>query len=311
MMPSTLSLYIADYTKRKIPPQFGPLDENGIPLFELKFVGLKGNSVYHPTAIIQYGLAHHTLYQDGNEAAKIVFLKCAGWLENNAIEEPKGRFLVWNYSHHMLMPPISPPWISGMAQGQGLSLLMRAYQHTNSSRTADIAWRAALSYLYDLNEGGILSKTAKGNFFIEEYAFRPAIHVLNGCLYSLIGLYEFLQVFPDPRLQEVMLSCIRGIEEVLPSYDLGWWSRYSACFRWNLASFHYHEVHINLLSYLGELFDSSVFRTYAFQWKGYQASPWNRFKRKQLGMVEVGLNRILTITNLSRFRFRKPGEFGE
>ena len=303
--------YVVDYRKTKIPPQYGLLDDKGIPLFDLKHVRLKGKPVYHPTAIIQYGLAHHTLFEAGDIAAEEVFLKVSGWLEENATVEPKGRFIVWNYSHRLLAPQVLPPWISGMAQGQALSLLIRAYQRTHSTLTADVLRKAALSFIYEIDDGGVLSRTAGGNSFIEEYAFKPAIHVLNGCMYSLIGLREFLQVFPNPQLQDVMLSCVRGIEEVLPFYDLGWWSRYSVGFRWNLATFHYHRVHIKLLNYLGEEFDSLVFRNYAKKWKYYERLPRNILRRKWLGMVEVNWNRLLSVMKLSRFRYCRSEAFHE
>jgi heparosan-N-sulfate-glucuronate 5-epimerase len=253
-----LSRYIVDYTKTKISPRFGPLDATGIPLFDPKFVRLKGKPVYHPIVIIQYGLANHDLALEGNKEAENIFLNCASWLTDHVVEEPEKRFMVWYYPFRMLTPPVSPPWVSGMAQGQALSLLARAYQITGSSHIAQIAHGAAGSFRYELQDGGILSKTAKGDYFIEELAYQPAIHILNGSLYAVFGLYEYLTVFPNAILETILEKCIRGIEEVLPAFDLGWWSRYSLGIRLNLATFYYHDIHIILLRHLGSVFHSYI-----------------------------------------------------
>ncbi len=304
-----LPSYIVNYARTKIPPQYGPLDKKGIPLFNLKYVRLRGNPVYHPTAIIQYGLAHHTLYQNGDAAAEEIFLKCAGWLEDNATWEPRKRFLAWYYPYRLRMPAISPPWISGMAQGQALSLLLRAYQQTASPQTAEVAWQAAKSFLYELQDGGILTQTTGGNMFVEELASAPAIHILNGCLYSLVGLYEYLSIFPDTQLQGVLRSCVSGIEEVLPNFDLGWWSRYSLGLHWNTASFHYHDVHISLLTYLGNILDLEIFRDYAFRWDGYRQSLVNHLRRRSIGFTENNWSRFLGVVKLNHLRYRKTINF--
>lgn len=304
-----LSRYIVDYTKTKILPRFGPLDATGIPLFDPKFVRLKGEPVYHPIVIIQYGLAHHDLALEGNKESENIFLNCAGWLTDHAVEEPEKRFLVWYYPFRMLTPPVSSPWISGMAQGQALSLLARAYQRTNSSKTAEIAHRAAQSFNYELNKGGILSRTVAGNCFIEELAYYPATHILNGCLYAIFGLFEYLSVFPDHRLENVMEKCVLGVEEVLPAFDMGWWSRYSLGIRWNLATSYYHNVHIHQLKYLAELLNRPEFDYYAKRWESYCQSNSLRLRSKWHGVIEVNINRLLAITRLDRIKYLKNKEF--
>jgi len=308
-MQMKLQSYIENYAATKIPAKYGPLDNNGVPLFDVKHVRLRSSLAYHPIVIIQYGLAHHTLLQNGEVSAKDVFLKCAGWLEENAEKETRERFLVWNYPFRLRTPPVAPPWFSGMAQGQAISLLLRAYEHTKSERTADVAKHAALSFLYELKDGGVLTRTVGGNYFVEELAYPPATHILNGCLFGLVGLYEYLLIFPDPRLKGVLTSCIRGVEEVLRDFDLGWWSRYSLGFRWNAASFHYHHIHISLLNYLGERCESSVFLDYALRWDSYEKSRMKRLRRHVIEIIERNWNRSLTVLKLNHVRYRKVNSF--
>jgi len=309
-----LGNYIEDYTQTKIPSPYGPLDENGIPLFALKFVRSKltrsnGDLIYHPIVIIQYGLAHHTLWQSGDPSAEETFFACAQWLETNADWEPQGRFVAWYYPYSVTLPKIDAPWISGMAQGQAISLLLRAYQYTDSTSTMRIVKQAAQSFLYEVCDGGILSSMASGYTFIEEYAARPEIHVLNGCLFGLLGLFEYLKIFPDSQLQATMESCLLGIEEALPCYDLDWWSLYSLGLRWNIANFHYHHVHVFLLSYLGECLDSSLFLEYARRWRRYEHTRKNRLRRRLLDLFIRPWNRALMAMGLSKLRCRKSNIF--
>lgn len=301
--------YVIDYSKEKIPSKFGKLDSNGIPLFDSRILRLSLGYIYHPMVILQYGLANYELILKGNQDARVSFIKCVDWLKNNAILEPKGRFKAWYYSF-----PISPlqdtsPWISGMQQGQALSLLLRAYQYTGSVEIGEVAQSVANSFLYDLQDGGIISRTILGNSFIEEYAFIPASHVLNGCLYSIIGLYEYLTIFPNTKLNNVMKNIIQGIEEVLPDFDLGWWSKYSLGLRWNLASLHYHNVHVQLLFFLYKKFDLNMFLHFASKWKSYEMNNRNVTKLKLLGFIEVNINRSLKLLRLKRVRYVSSKRF--
>jgi len=305
-----LSRYMVDYTKTHIPTTFGPLDGEGIPLFDPGLVRLTGAPLYHPIVIIQYGLAHHDLALDGDGEAKEVFVKCTRWLEENATEEALGRFVVWPYTFPIRTPRVRPPWISGMAQGQALSLLARAFLKTQSARTAEVAHRAARSFCCTVRDGGVVSVSESGAYIIEEVAHPSAIHILNGFLYGLFGLYEYLKVFEDADLQPVFEKCLRGVEEILPLFDMGWWSRYSLGVRWNVATPYYHDVHIRQLKHLAVLLNRPQFDLYAQRWEAYGQSSSLRLRRTVLGAVEVNVNRVLTVARLDRIKYRRVTALG-
>lgn len=304
-----LSRYIVDYSKKRTAARHGLLDEQGIPLFDPKSFRLEGAPLYHPIVIIQYGLAHHDSALDGDREAEEIFFKCARWIEAHASDEPLGRFVVWPYLFPLRTPPVRPPWISGMAQGQALSLLSRAFLKTQSTRTAEVAHRAARSFCYSIREGGVVSKSRSGAFFIEEVAHAPAIHILNGCLFGLFGLYEYLRVFDDPELLPVLEKCLQGVDEVLPLFDMGWWSRYSLGLRWHLAPPYYHDVHIRQLKHLAVLLNRPQFDLYAQRWEAYRLSSALRRRRTALGVVEVNVNRALTVARLNRIKYRRVTAF--
>ena len=123
--------------------------------------------------------------------------------------------------------------------------------------------------------------------FIEEVAAAPKLHILNGALYGLFGLHEYLQSFDDPELQPVFEKCTEGIDEALPFFDMGWWSRYSLGLRWHVASEYYHGVHIRLLANLARELDRPEFNRYAERWERQRRSTALRVRRTVVGAIEV------------------------
>ena len=305
-----LSRYIVDYTHSHIPSPFGPLDEDGLPLWNPKQARLRGGPLYNPIVVIQYGLAHYDLALDGDSAADAMFLRCARWVEENAAAEPRGRFAIWPYTFPLRTPPVKPPWISGMAQGQALSLLARAYVKTRSAATEAVARHAAQSFCYTLSDGGIVAQSASGALFIEEVAHSPAVHILNGCLYGLFGLWEYTRVFEDPEVEAVLERCIQGVDEALPLFDMGWWSRYSLGLRWHMATHYYHEVHIRQLDQLASALNRPEYGHYARRWEAQQHSGTLRLRRNVLGVIEVNLNRALTVLKLNRIKYKRTPGWG-
>jgi heparosan-N-sulfate-glucuronate 5-epimerase len=298
------SRYFVDFTGTHSVDRFGPVDGVGIPLWDPKRFRLKGGPLYHPVVIAQIGLANFDRALDGDQEADDVFLRTARWIEDHGTEDPDGRFLTWPCAFPLRTPPVPAPWISGMGQGQVLSLLTRLYQRTRSPRTEEVARRAARSFCYPIEEGGVVSEMRSGALFIEEVVSEPAIQVLNGCLYGLYGLYEYAEVFEDQEVRDTLARCVQGVEEALPLFDMGWWSRYSLGLRWHVAPFYYHNVHIEQLRHLAVLLDRPQFEEWAQRWDAYRQSKTFRRRRTLVGAVEVNVNRALTIAKLNSIKYR-------
>lgn len=294
-----------DFTRRKRKAPHGLLDKNGIPLCDGRRFGLSGPA-YHPVMIAQYALAQHNLVLDGNSPAEEIFMRCARWLENNAVEEPQQRFLVWPYSFPLRTPSVPAGWISGMAQGEGLSVLARSFSRTGSSRTAEVAERVAKCFLYPVEEGGVIFRFPNKTCFIEEIAYPPFLHILNGCQVALIGLFEYLSLFPNGKLRTVLEACVKGIEDLLAEFDTGYWSLYSLGYRWNLASRHYHRVHVRLFRDLGKLLNNRGFLNCSDRWAKYEMSMANRFRHDTTAFLQVNVRRALTILHLDSLKYRTP-----
>ena len=104
----------------------GYYDEEGIPM--LDYHGVLGLQ-YNPIAIAQYGLGNYNLYcRTGEESRQSKFLKAADWLVENLEQTLYG---TWVWNHHFdweYRTPLKAPWYSALAQGQGISVLVRAHR---------------------------------------------------------------------------------------------------------------------------------------------------------------------------------------
>ena len=290
-----------DYVGRKIPHELGPVDNSGIPMFDPAKMNLKGDVCYHPVVIIQYGLAHYDLWISGQEPALDIFKLCSKWLMEHVAEEPNGRFLCWYFQFPLRTPKIEPPWISGFAQGQGVSLLARYYTLTKDARAKQVCAGLLKSFYYSHQHGGVSSFGKPGVVFIQEVG---EIFVLNGYLAALNGIREYLQVFDDPRAKELHDNVFQTTQKILPHFDMGWWSRYSLGVRFNIADMHYHRVHANHLIYLGNHYKSDGLLVFGNRWLKQLDNPFTKRLAKIVRFIHVNTSRICTLLNFNRLKYR-------
>ena len=135
----------------------GYYDKNGIPMLNYRgHIGLQ----YNPIAIAQYGLGNYNLWCDTKDDSRYnKFIKSANWLVNNLEQNVHN---LWVWMHHFdfeYRDILKAPWYSGLAQGQGISVLLRAYKETNDHTGV---WRFDISYdndktwnlLLNMKDGG-------------------------------------------------------------------------------------------------------------------------------------------------------------
>lgn len=107
----------------------------------------------------------------------------------------------WHSAMAQVSHPPRFPSNSSPLQGHGLSLLSRAYLHTK-----DVGYLSACQAALPLFEkeapvGGIVNHLF-GHPWYEEYPTTPGSYVLNGFMYSLIGLHDF-------RTGKIFLSLLK------------------------------------------------------------------------------------------------------
>lgn len=217
-----------------------------------------GKYTYFPVAIFQYGLGCYDLYLQSKEERFInKFMQCAMWAIEH--QDEKGR---WNnFSHYSPEMPYG-----SMAQGEGASLLVRAYLHTHEQKYL-FASQRALDYMLLPIEAGGTTKYVEGDAFLMEYTFKGM--VLNGSIFSWWGLYDYVSVIGDRGIYEEALNCtLKSLIKALPKFKCAYWSMYSE--DGLLASPFYHNLHIAQMQAMFELTDEPIFNEYAKIWERQQ-----------------------------------------
>ncbi|EFO22995.2 hypothetical protein LOAG_05488 [Loa loa] len=207
-----------------------------------------------------------------------LFLVAANWLTSNQDEYggwsvPVERSIA---DKRLILPA---GWHSAMAQGHALSVLTRAYVVTNDMKYLQVAKRALQLFKTEAAKGGVLNELF-GHPWFEEYPTTPGTFVLNGFLYSLIGLYDFAQVSNshDGENDSAKLFSL-GLESLrifLPLFDTGSGTFYDLRHLGlktapNLARWDYHSVHIYLLKWLYIITKDEFFNETANRWASYAA----------------------------------------
>ena len=254
--------YKADYK--------GAFDTRGVPMLDYHGdVGLQ----YNPIAIAQYALGHYNRFkQDGNEASRDAFLLSADWLVEN-LEANEHDILVW--MHHFdweYRDLLKAPWYSALAQGQALSVLVRAHEELSESPYLDAATRAFDAFCHELEAGGVRHTDTDGYAWLEETIVDPPTHILNGFLWALWGIHDYVLATGDERARRLCDDCLRTLRDRLASYDIGFWSLYehSNTRLKMIASPFYHALHIVQLRVMQRITGETLFAEVADRWEGYQ-----------------------------------------
>ena len=259
----------------------GPFDAAGVPLLDYR--GTIGRQ-HNPIAIAQYGLACFNRYrQTGETRWRTPFLTTADWLAANLRPNAHG-VPVWMHDFDWpYRETLVAPWYSGLAQGQGVSLLVRAATDTGREPYARAAHAAFEALTRDVSAGGVLATDAAGRLWIEEYIVSPPSHILNGFIWGLWGVVDFARWSGSADAQRLGERLVSTIEHALPEYDTGFWSLYelpAAGGPAMLASPYYHRLHIVQLRVLERMTGNPVFAAVADRWQRYAATP--RFRAKAI-----------------------------
>lgn len=256
----------------------GPFDADGIPLLDYR--GTLGRQ-YNPIAIAQFGLGNYNCYARSKDAGrKQKFLMIADWLKGNLVANAHG-IPVWMHNFDWeYRDTLKAPWYSGLAQGQGISVLVRAYHETGQQEYLYAATRAAQAFHADVKDGGVAYRDAKKNLWIEEYVVFPPTHILNGFLWASWGIYDYLLATGDAQMKKLFKAIIETLRNELASFDTGFWSLYeqSGTRLRMIASPFYHALHIVQLEVMHKITGEPFFAHFAQRWRGYQT---NWFKRNR------------------------------
>ena len=263
-------LYKANYN--------GDFDINGVPMLNYHGdIGLQ----YNPIAIAQWGLGNYNLWKDTNHNVRYEnFIKSADWLVDNLCKNQFGVYVWIHKFDWAYKEKLEKPWYSGLAQGQGLSLLVRAYIESKNEKYLESCEKVYDSFYKDVSKGGVNATDDNDNIWIEEYIVNESTHILNGFIWGLWGIYDYWLLTNDKKTKLLFDKYITTIQSNLYKYDIGYWSLYelSELKIKMRASLFYHKLHIIQLQILFAMTDVKLFKDTSNKWQSYLDKKSNKVR---------------------------------
>ncbi|KAJ3592770.1 hypothetical protein NHX12_005109 [Muraenolepis orangiensis] len=249
-----------------------------------KGVGLSNTKAVKATKVMPRRVVRLTLRGRGfvdnvtlsTTAHMAAFFAASDWLVRNQDERGGWPIMVTRKLGEGFRP-LEPGWYSAMAQGQAMSTLVRAYLLTREQAYLAAALRATGPYKTASGQRGVKAVFMNRYDWYEEYPTTPSSFVLNGFIYSLLGLYDLSETAGDKQGREAGLLFSRGVESLkamLPLYDTGSGSIYDLRHfilgtAPNLARWDYHTTHINQLQLMASIDNAPIFKDVVKRWKSY------------------------------------------
>ena len=236
------------------------LDTENLPQLNIS----EGKLVDFPVAIFQYGLGAYDLYlQTKDDRYRRKCVQCAEWAINHLDKE--GR---WNNFFYVY--PENP--YGAMAQGEGVSLMLRVHIITKDEKYLHASKRAIDYMLKPMEQGGTTNYN-KGNTIFMEYTHLPV--VMNGWIFAWWGLYDYVLFTNDKRnYKHVLDKSLSSLMKYLPLFSCSYWSKYDS--EGKIASPFYHNLHIAQMQAMYELTGENIFRKYSECWVAQQRNPMNK-----------------------------------
>ncbi|XP_032371845.1 D-glucuronyl C5-epimerase B isoform X1 [Etheostoma spectabile] len=249
-----------------------------------KGVGLSNTKAVKATKIMPRRVVRVILHGRGfvdnvtisTTAHMAAFFAASDWLMRNQDERGGWPIMVTRKLGEGFRP-LEPGWYSAMAQGQAMSTLVRAYLLTKDQAYLDAALKATGPYKVPSAQHGVKAVFMNKFDWYEEYPTTPSSFVLNGFIYSLLGLYDLTETAGEKLGREAGQLFSRGMESLkamLPLFDTGSGSIYDlrhfmVATAPNLARWDYHTTHINQLQLLASIDNAPIFKDVVKRWKNY------------------------------------------
>ncbi len=201
-----------------------------------------------------------------------------------------------------------------MAQGHAISLLARFYSHFKEQKYIVAAAKALDLFEIESTNGGVKAFFMNDPRYAwyEEYPTQPySLFVLNGFLYSMFGVYDFISVCDQhstmkgnsmigiyyEKAKNIFQKGLESLNRILSSYDTGTRSFYdlrhlsNAQVNPNVARWDYHMLHVSQIAYLISILEqegfSRIFSNQTFidvellkiiksRWFNYSIGVWNQ-----------------------------------
>lgn len=175
--------------------------------------------------------------------------------------ERRGDTLVWSYEFDFSGG--SPPWTSGMAQAVAAQSLARTAAAFGAEALFEPARRA-----YDAVPADLTRAVSAGPW-VRLYSFNDLV-VLNAQLQTALSLEDYGSLSGDARAADLSAALRRSAAALLPSFDTGYWSRYTLA---GESSLGYHVYVVSLLEKLARRTALPFWRRAAARFARYTEEP--------------------------------------
>lgn len=191
-------------------------DDSGVAQARLKGVG----TVYHPQTAAVFLI--DTLNQQQIDPVDDCGVRATGvWLRDSLVPSGEGSYWLyefdWPYSDRPELLSRAP-WVSGLAQGNGLIALEMLHSYTGDDSYAEAAHTAFTAFT--ARDSRFVTQLGDGSVWFQEYETEIPTFVLNGHLDALIGLNHYAETIGDVGAYELFDSGLMGLKDLLHLFEI-------------------------------------------------------------------------------------------
>ena len=240
-------------------------DKNGLVIVDY---GVKNNikigKHYNPTLLAQQGLA---LYKKDSLTENDIklFWQIVTKLDDMVVYDDYQAYIPYTYPFPEYK--VEKGWQSGMAQAQAIQLFMRAFRMSDDFGFIKKCELLLNGFYTPFEYNGFTYSINDSSLWYEEYAdqYSSQPKVLNGMLYTLIGLYDYYQFKGSKKTKELFDYGYNGVILNLFKYDADYGSYYDI--HQKAADKKYHQIHIDLLTIIQSVKEDPEIEKHLRKWK--------------------------------------------
>ena len=224
-----------------------------------------------------------------------------------ALRVPRAGGVAWEY--YFAFGGGRPPWVSGLAQGTGIQSIARVAQRTDREAEVLPIAKEALGVFRTGTPEGVRVPAADGAEYAL-YSFAPGLHVINGFVQALVGLYDLGRIAGDLEAQALYAEGERVARRTLPTFDTGAWSLYSRGDVTRESDLSYHQLLRSFLRSMCNRTDDPVYCETELRFAEYELQApvvslaTARLRGGTEGRVRIRLSKISRVG----LRFSRAGK---
>jgi hypothetical protein len=221
-----------------------------------------------------------------------------------ALRVPRAGGVAWEY--YFSFAGGRPPWVSGLAQGTAVQSMARVAKRLGREEEVLPVLEQALGVFKTNTPEGVRVPTSDGAEYAL-YSFAPDLHVINGFVQALVGLYDLGKIAGDPDAQALYTQGEVVARRELPTFDTGAWSLYSRGSVEHESDLSYHQLLTTFLHNMCTRTDDPVYCDTELRFAQYELEApvvslaTTQLRGGTIGKVRVRLSKISRVgLNFSR-----------